>query len=173
MKRGEKSLGLIKHRKQLQRRRKRYMELREELMIAGEIPTEPAGAIRDEQVNPASQGEQSLPGIVREAIRRGWAVPEDLKPRLVDELVGILQNPETSAKEKVASFTALTKADWNQWRQDNPDKINDARPSTVNIIVEAVEKKNNEPRVIEVVTVGSNGKQDGSGVKEAAGIPRP
>jgi hypothetical protein len=121
------------------------MELREILMLSGDIPVEPSGAIRDERVDPKSQGEQSLPGIVREAIRKGWAVPEHLKPQLVDELVAILQNPETSAKEKVASFTALTKADWNQWRQENPDKAVTG-PTVINILIE--DKKPDEPKEV-------------------------
>lgn len=133
MKRGEKTPESVKRRKTLQRHKQRYMELREELQLAGVIPVEPVGATRDERVDPASQEEQSLPAIVRESIRRGWNVPDDIKPQLVDELISIVQDGDASYKEKIASFSALAKADWNQWRQDNPDKGAAQVPTVLNI----------------------------------------
>ena len=139
MKRGEKTPESVKKRKRLQRHKMRYMELREELQIAGVIPTEPAGATRDERVNPASQTSQVLPALTAEAIRKGWAVPEEKKPQLVDEMVKIVDDPEESNKVKVAAFNALRQADQHQHERDNPSKKDGGDNPTevnVNIIVD-------------------------------------
>lgn len=165
MKRGERSPEATKRYKQLQRHKKRYMELREELQLAGVIPVEPDGAIRDERVDPDEQGEQSLPALTGEAIRRGWAVPEERKPRLVDELVGILDDPEESAKVKVAAFNALRQADQAQYERDNPGSKGEL-PSAININVVTVEGgpgglAATEPHQIEVEVVGGDRDQDG------------
>jgi hypothetical protein len=108
--------------KQWQRKRKRFQELREELQLAGELVTEPVGAIRDEQVDPKTQTDQALPNLIPIAIRKGWAVPEEKKPKLVDEMVNIVDNPESSEKAKVAAFNALRQADQHQFERDNPTK---------------------------------------------------
>lgn len=180
MKRGEHTPESIARRRKLNRHKKRYMELREELMLAGEIPTEPAGAIRDERVDPATQQGQSTAALTREAIRRGWAVPEEKKPGLVDELIAIIEDPDASHKEKVASFGALAKADWNQYRQDNPETAAKAVATVININVETVESRvlevlpaTDSIPTIEVVPIAStNGhQQNGTGVSEATGIP--
>lgn len=134
MKRGEHTPESERRRKQLQRRKKRYMELREELTLAGVIPTEPAGAIRDERVDPATQGGQALPALIGEAIRKGWAVPEEKKPGFVDELGAIIENPEESNKVKVAAFNALRMADKDQWERDHPEVgTTEKGPTTLNV----------------------------------------
>lgn len=103
-----------------QNARARYSKARETAQLLGVIPTAPEGAAREERVQVSQQGEQPLPQLVGEAIRRGWAVPEDRKVGLVDELVAILDDPEMSAKVKVAAFNALRQADQAQWERDNP-----------------------------------------------------
>ena len=115
MKRGEHTPDSVKRRKAMQRKKQRYMELREELQLAGIIPTEPSGAIRDETVDSSTQGTPDTSAVTREAIRRGWAVPDAIKPQLVDELIAVVQDPDERSKVRVASFAALAKADWNQW----------------------------------------------------------
>lgn len=153
--RGQDSPDYIKARRRLQRRKKRYMELREELMEAGEIPVEPSGAIRDERVDPAKQKDQPLPALVGEAVRRGWAVPEAKKPVLVDEMTAIIDDPEESNKVKVAAFNALRQADQSQWERDNP-KEDKAAPGVTVL------------NVVEVIVDGKNG----ANVGEAAAIPQ-
>ena len=153
MKRGEKTPESVKRRKQFQRKKMRYMELREELQLAGVIPTEPAGAIRNEQVDPAAQSGGECPALVGEAVRRGWAVPEARKPGLVDEMVKIIDDPEGSDKVKVAAFNALRQADQAQWERDHPQDKQAAGPTVLN--------------VVEVV-IGGNDRAD---VAEAAAVP--
>ncbi len=111
MRRGSDSSQYTSDRRKLQRHKRRFMELREELMLAGEIQVEPSGAIRDERVDPADQSAQALPALISEAVRRGWNVPEGKKPQLIDEMIEVVENPEESAKNKIAAFNALRTAD--------------------------------------------------------------
>lgn len=111
-----------KGRKARQRKVKRYMKDREDLQVAGRIPVDKEGAVRREDVDPSSQGEQPLPGLIGRAVRRGWAVPDEKKPALVDELCGIVQDPEMDAVPKVMAYNALTKAEQLQWERDHPDE---------------------------------------------------
>ncbi len=162
MKRGKHSQQASQDRKKLQRHKKRYMELREELQLAGEIPTEPEGAIRDERVPPESQSDQPLPKLVGTAIRRGWAVPEEKKPALVEELIGIIDDPEAQAKAKIAAFNALRQADDSQWERDHPKEEKGSGNVVVNISVETIEKSEvmqlrNESQPIEVELIDSDG----------------
>jgi hypothetical protein len=141
VKRGEHSPASTRDRKKLQRHKKRYMELREELQLAGEIPTEPEGAIRDERVDPASQGTQPLPALTGQAARNGWAVPDEKKPALVDELIDIIDDPDESNKVKVAAFNALRQADDSQWDRDHPkeDDKTSRGVTTLNVNIVNVE----------------------------------
>lgn len=139
MKRGTRTPDAEKERKRKQRRLKRYMELREELQLAGVIPVEPGGTKHGEQVDPELQGTQHLPQLTGEAARRGWAVPEDKKPGLVDELTAIVDDPEESNKVKVAAFNALRQADQNQWERDNQKDGKDVVTTAINISVVTVE----------------------------------
>lgn len=151
MKRGEHSPESIKRRKTLNRHKKRYMELREELMLAGEIPTEPAGAIRDERVPPDSQGSQPQPGLIEAAIRHGWAVPEDKKPRLVDELISVLDDPEAKQKDKVAAYSALLRGDQHQYEVDHPQDNNRPGAAVININVETVAAQPSDVAPVEML----------------------
>ena len=159
-----KSKPTTAHRNNRKNVKDRYAHAREDAQLLGLIPTTPEDALKPEKVDPAQQGEQSLTGIVREAIRRGWAVPEGIKPQLVDELVAILQDPSTSAKEKVASFSALVKADWNQYRQDHPERDEAIGPFVLNIteiVVDALDARN----------IDAIDRQDNQNLLEAAPIP--
>ncbi len=131
MKRGSDSKQYTRDRKKLQRHKMRYMELREELQLAGEIPTEPSGAIRDER---AQSEDAPQPALVAEAIRKGWKVPEERKQGYIEELGAVIDNPEQPAKVKVAAFNALRMADKDQWEREHPEE--DAKqPVAVNIQV--------------------------------------
>jgi hypothetical protein len=110
-------------RKDRQRKRERYQKLREDLQLSGDIPVVPEGAIRDERVPTSGQGEQHLPQLVGRAVRKGWAVPEERKPGLIDELMTIIDNPEVPEKVKVAAFQALRAADKDQYERDNPGAV--------------------------------------------------
>ena len=112
---------------------KRYSSAREEAQLAGVIPTTPDGAVHDERVAPSAQGTQPMPALIAEAIRKGWKVPEGLKPQLVDEMVAIILDPDMSAKVKVGAFNALRTADRSQWEQDNPVDAGKAKGGTTNV----------------------------------------
>lgn len=99
----------------------RYARAREDAQLAGLIPTTPEGALKPERVSASAQTEQPLPELIGQAVRKGWAVPEQNKPALVDELVGIVNNPDMPAKVKVAAFGALRLADKDQYERDHPE----------------------------------------------------
>lgn len=122
MARKRKSKPTSKARAKVQTVKDRYSHAREDAQLAGLIQTTPEEALRPERVDPALQSEQPLPGLIGQAIRNGWAVPENKKPRLVDELVGIIENPEVAEVPKVMAYNALTKGDQVQFERDNPDK---------------------------------------------------
>ena len=118
------------------------MELREDLQVAGRIPVEPVGAIRDERVNPLTQAPNpAMPELVVEAARRGWATPEEKKPQIVDQLISIATGDEIeigpegitsgpSAKTKVAAAKALAELDQIEYERRNPDAAGRAKGNT-------------------------------------------
>lgn len=146
-----------------------YAKAREEAQLAGVIPTEPVGAVRDERVDPASQSAPPLPGLVATAIRNGWEVPLGRKPQLVDELISILDNPDQSAKVKVAAFNALRMADQHQFERDNPDQVKERGAFVLNISVVNTEQVEDVPIVpVTVTVVDADGSQQADpGVPEA------
>lgn len=122
-KRKSKSHPTSKKRGRRQSVKERYAKAREDAQLAGIIPTTPEGAVRPEAVDPASQEDAPQPALVEQAIRRGWAVPEERKPALVDELVKIVDSPaDGMEKVKVAAFRALCLADQQQYERDHPEE---------------------------------------------------
>ncbi len=111
-----------KKRKTRQSKRKLYQKIREDLQISGDLETVSEGALKSEVVNPLTQSNAPLPHLVSQAIRNGWAVPENKKPDLVDELIKILDDPEQPTKVKVAAFNALRLGDQQQWERDHPQE---------------------------------------------------
>ncbi len=109
-----------KHRKAKQRIRERYAKAREDAQLAGVIPTVPEGAVHAEVVDPASQNAPPLIGLVTQALKEGWKVPEEKKQELVAELISIVLNPDMPSRSKITAFNALRQADRLQWEQDNP-----------------------------------------------------
>ena len=100
--------------------RDRYAHAREDAQLAGLIPISSEESLKPEVVPPSIQGEQPLPELIGMAARNGWAVPDEKKPYLVDELISMLENPEYPLKIKVAAFNALRMADQQQWERDHP-----------------------------------------------------
>lgn len=128
-----------KKRKTRQRKRQMYMELREDLQLSGDIPTTPEGAIRNEVVPPCA--DPPIPELVQQAVRRGWAVPEERKPGIVDEMLKVIDNPEESAKVKVAAFNAVRMADQQQYERDHPQRAGQAKGGTTVNVPVAVQAK--------------------------------
>ena len=135
--------------KRLQRHKKRYMELREELQLAGEIPTEPVGAIRDERVQ-TSDPLEGLPELVRQSLRKGWATPEDAKAVVVGKLLrpffndvemidkdGNLVSVPTPPKLLNELAKTIQLLDQTQYERDNPEAAGKAKGGTVAVSVEA------------------------------------
>lgn len=123
------NVGQSKRSRRMQRQnlKQRFMKLREDAQLAGLIHTEPEGAVRDER-SPAQ------PKLVERALREGWAVPEEIKPELVQELVAVVQDEEAADKTKVAAFRALLAADQAQHDRDNPQKT--AKGGQINVSVQ-------------------------------------
>ena len=119
-----------KKRKKRQSKRKLYQLIREDLQLSGDLPTTPEGALRTEVVPISIQTEQPLPAMIQEAIRKGWKVDDEKKPKLVDELIGIIEDPEQPTKVKVTAFNALRAADKDQYERDNPEAAGKAKGST-------------------------------------------
>ncbi len=129
-----------------------YAKVREDAQVAGIIVTTPEGAVRPEAVNPASQGEQSLLGIDRAAVRNGWAVPEEKKPMVVDRLLEVFEMgpqkmvtrdgieievpPDYNLMKENAKVLIL--ADKTQFDRDHPEDAGKARgggnTTTVNVV---------------------------------------
>lgn len=88
------------------------------LDLLGNDPLLPEEALTPEVVDPTTQSEQRLPTLISRAIRRGWAVPEDKKPGFVDELAGVLEDPDSPATAKILAFGALVRGDQIQHERD-------------------------------------------------------
>lgn len=119
--RKRKSKPTNKRRNERQEIKRKYSHSREDAQLLGIIPTTPEGAIKSEVVDPATQEDLPDPVLIKRAIRAGWAVPEDRKIGLVDELVAIVDNPDMPAKVKIAAFNALRMADETQFERDHPE----------------------------------------------------
>lgn len=119
-KRRSKSRPTTKRRNERQKLKERYAKAREDAQLAGMIPTEPQGALKPERVDPSVQGCQPLSHLVSQAIKRGWAVEDQKKPSLVQEMVDIVMSADMPVKAKIAAFNALRQADESQWTRENP-----------------------------------------------------
>jgi hypothetical protein len=112
---------------------RRFMKSREDAQLAGLIETTPKEAIGkiDERVK------HDDPKLIETAIKSGWAVPEEIKPELIQEMVAIVTDDteEVSDKTKVAAFRALLTADQHQHERDNP-QVKSKSGGTVNVSVQ-------------------------------------
>lgn len=86
--------------------------------IISNDPLPPEVSPKPERVDPSSQTERRLPLLIGRAIRRGWSVPDELKPGLVDELIVSVCDPEVSPAIKALTYGALLKGDQLQWERD-------------------------------------------------------
>lgn len=122
MARKRKSKPTSKRRAQRQKLKDRYAHAREDAQLAGLIPTAPEEALKDERVDPKTQGEQDTSGIDRRAARNGWALPDHKKVQVVDRLSEIFEpsneKPDRYLMEKTAKVLII--ADQRQWERDNP-----------------------------------------------------
>ncbi len=110
-----------------QKIKKTYAKAREDAQLAGVIPTEPVGAVRNEVVTTSGPPQT---GLIKEALKKGWAVPEETKPRLVDEMVKIVEDPNIPTKQKIAAFNALRMADQQQFERDHPELMSKLKGGT-------------------------------------------
>jgi hypothetical protein len=121
-----------KHRTTRRRNRRqkvkaRYAKCREEAQLQGLIPTVPAGAVRNEVVDPRTQSEQRLPSLDRRAIYQNWDVPDAEKPRVIDRLSEPFHDPEADPRLIVLNFRALLLADQRQHEQDRAEGASEGR----------------------------------------------
>lgn len=131
-----------KRRKTYQRGKLRYAKKREDAQLSGEEAITPAGAVRDEVVDPRSQDEQRFPGLDRLAIRNdgnGWAVPESVRRKVIEKNAEVLFERRVIYKDGLeielppdrktiieASKVLLT-ADQRQYERDNPEEAGKAK----------------------------------------------
>jgi len=108
-------------RKMKQKLRRRYTIDRENRQLAGDEPTVPLGAVRSEVVDPASQGCQPLPALVRQALRESWATPDAAKARAVAEIMAAFFDPGTKPGERIRLVRTLLLADRTQYELDHPE----------------------------------------------------
>lgn len=134
--------------------KERYSKLREEAQLLGLIPTVPGGAVRDEVAKTIPPPQ---PELVEQAIKRGWAVDEEMKPHLVQEMIDIVQSTEADTKHKIAAFRALQAGDKDQFERDNPTDKKESRPAEINIQILSVE--GNQPAPVNLIP-----SQEGGGV---------
>lgn len=126
----------------------RYSKAREEAQLSGVIETIPEGAVRDERVNPASQGEQALPALDRRAVREdgvgGWSVPERVKRVVIERLAEpffeegrtvvdkegrqVTLPPDRNLLKENAKVLVL--ADQRQYERDQPELAGKAKGQT-------------------------------------------
>lgn len=128
-----------------------FSKAREAAQLEGVLPTEPAGAVRDEVVPPHLQDEQRFPGLDRVAIRndgKGWSVPEHVKRKVIETAAEVVferktyfnsdgvevEVPADRYAQAQASRTLLT-ADEKQWEREKPEEAGKARGAAqVNIL---------------------------------------
>lgn len=107
-----------KRRKTRQRKRKLYQKVREDLQLSDDLPTTSEGALKPETVPGSAQEEPRFPKLIGQSIRRGWAVPDERKPGLVDELISVVEDPDAKSFDKIAAFSTLSRADQLQYEKD-------------------------------------------------------
>ena len=132
------------------------MELRDDLQVAGRIPVEPVGAVRDERVDPSTQSSVEIPSLVLEAARQGWATPDGRKPDIVERLTEIATSPETPAKTAVYAAKVLAEIDQIQYARDHPEEVGRARGASetnINVVsdLEQLLKRASEQRRCKVI----------------------
>ena len=179
-----KSKPTSKSRNRKQSTKSRYARAREDAQLEGIIPMSPEGALKPERVDPSSQKEQPQSKLIGQAIRKGWATPDEKKPRLVDEMIAIVEDPEAKTFDKVAAYNALLKGDQAQFERDQPEQaakakgginVNNSNEVTVVDLGELFRRvdeqrrgvTNVEAAIISSEDVGGDGEEDDRGYREA------
>jgi hypothetical protein len=116
-----------KARRRRQQLKRKYARFREDAQLAGVIETVPEGAVRDERVDPARQGGQQFPELVRQALREGWATPDSAKPKVVAELLAAFFEEGQDPMLRVRLARLLLLLDQTQWERDHPEKAGKAK----------------------------------------------
>lgn len=68
--------------------------------------------------------------LIERAIRQRWPIPDDLRVKLPEQLRLILDNPETSPRNKIAAARALLQADVLNLEQEKRDKPEQPAPGS-------------------------------------------
>jgi hypothetical protein len=116
-----------KKRKRRQRCKARYAKAREDAQLLGIIPTVPEGALRSEVVDPARQGCQQFPALVRKALRENWPTPDAAKPKVVAELLVPFYEEGTDPMLLVRLARLLLLLDRTQYELDHPEQARKGR----------------------------------------------
>lgn len=130
-----------KGRNKKQKLKEQYSKLREDAQLHGVIPTTPEGAVRDERVDPATQGEADTFDVVCQAATRGWASSEQVKRQAVNKIAEILyEGPQTVVTKDgrevvvppdrnvmIKAVNVLLTADQRQYERDNPAEAGKAK----------------------------------------------
>jgi hypothetical protein len=111
-----------RRRNRRQKLKARYAKRREEAQLTGLIPTVPEGAVRNEVVDPRTQSEQRIPSLDWQAIYKGWKVPEEEKPRVIDRLLEPFDDPEADFYLLIKNFSALLQADQKQHEREHAEE---------------------------------------------------
>lgn len=122
-----------KGRNQRQKLKKNYAKMREEAQLTGVIPTVPEGAVRDERVDPRAQSEQKIPSLDRQAVVKGWSVPEETKRMVVERLAEPFFEVDPDKIDRYLlkeNAKVLVLADQRQYERDNPEEAGKAKGST-------------------------------------------
>jgi len=126
-----------------------YAKAREDAQLAGVIPTEPVGAVRDERVDPRTQGCQQLPARVREALRQNWSTPDEAKPGVVGALLEPFFAQDTFLDKDgnqvkvppnrgllIELAKTLRMLDQTQFERDHPEQAAKAKGGTTSVSVQ-------------------------------------
>jgi hypothetical protein len=81
----------------------------------------PEQALANERVDPASQSEPPLLGLVRQAVRDNWATPNEKKPVIVDKIIALIESDDIEDHTRIAAARTLHQMDRDQWERDNPE----------------------------------------------------
>ena len=114
-------------RREKQRVKDRLAHAQDDAQRLDIVETTPEEALKPARVDPSVQKEQPQSRLIGQAIRNGWATPEEKKPRLVDEMIGIVEDPEAKTFDKVAAYNALLKGDQAQFERDQPEQAAKAK----------------------------------------------
>lgn len=142
---------MSKARRKRQKLKARYSKAREDAQLHGLVETSPEGARWPEKVDSASQSEQRFPALIGQAIRRGWAVPDEKKPGLVDELISVVENPDAKPFDKVAAFGTLSRADQLQHERDQQYIKLDRVLEMLRGILEAIRTNVSDPALLKAI----------------------